>query len=49
MNNSYSKIFKKTDAFIKSIDDKEVVKVPRIVGRQKSRSNIIMDSLEEYY
>ncbi|XP_008185833.1 zinc finger MYM-type protein 1-like [Acyrthosiphon pisum] len=49
MNNTFSKIFKKTDALIKSIDSEEVIKIPRIVGRQKNRSNIVMDSPEEYY
>ena len=49
MNNTFSKIFKKADALIKSIDAEEVIKIPRIVGRQKNRSNIVMDSPGEYY
>ena len=49
MDITFSKIFKKAKALIKSIDDKEDIQIPRIVGHQKHRSNVVTNSPEEYY
>ncbi|MCP6484536.1 hypothetical protein NL492_27400, partial [Klebsiella pneumoniae] len=40
---TFSKIFEKANVLIKSIDDKEEIKIPRIVGHK------ITNSPEEYY
>lgn len=49
MDITFSKIFKKANDLIKSIDNEEDIKIPRIVGHQKHRSNVITNSPEEYY
>lgn len=49
MDYTFSKIFIKAEALIKSVDDKSGIKIPRIVGYQKNRSNVVTSSPEEYY
>lgn len=49
MDTTFSSIFKKANDLIKSIDDEEDIKIQRIVGRQKHRSNVVTNSPEEYY
>ncbi|XP_050537765.1 52 kDa repressor of the inhibitor of the protein kinase-like [Daktulosphaira vitifoliae] len=49
MDNTFSNIFKKAEALIKSIDYEECIRIPRVIGHQKNRSNIVVNSPEEYY
>jgi len=49
MDTTFSKIFEKAKDLIKSVDSEEDIKIPRIVARQKHRTNVITNSPKEYY
>lgn len=49
MDITFPKIFKKAKTLIKSIDDKEDIQIPKNVGHQKHRSNVVTNLLEEYH
>jgi len=49
MDTTFSKIFEKAKDLIKSVNSEEEIKIPRIVGRQKHRINVVTNSPEEYY
>lgn len=49
MDITFYKIFKKAMDLIKSIDEEEDLKIPRIVVHQKHRRNVVTSSPEKYY
>lgn len=49
IDRDFSNIFEKAETLIKSVDDQECIKIPRIVTRQQNRSNVKAATAEEYF
>ncbi|KAF0765422.1 52 kDa repressor of the inhibitor of the protein kinase-like, partial [Aphis craccivora] len=49
INQTFKEIFEKATNMLKLIDGEDQIKMPRLVGRQKNRNNVNVNSTEEYF
>lgn len=48
IDEEFKNIFEESEALIKSVDKHECIRIPRIVGRQQNRSNVMVANAEYF-
>lgn len=49
INQTFKEIFEKAKNMLKLIDGEDQIKMPRLVGRQKNRNNVNVNSTKKYF